>query len=162
MFMVEIVVVLLIIVVVAVIVEVTPYLASSRQNDQIGVFNQKIYAQKTVTLAAGQSTSSQFNFTTYDPAILVVDLDFKDCKIPGNLSVYCNGIIIASFEANPRKPHVQLTTVTFSGYDLVKPPPPQLAISSYFAYGNEISFLSPQQNGYSGTFSYTIGIRGSR
>ena len=162
MFIFEIAAVLVIVVVIAVFVEVTPYLASSRQNDQINVFNQKEYAQQTVTLNAGQRVSSQFNYTTYDPAILVLDLTFKDWQRPGSLSVYCNGILLVSFEATPSNPNVQLTTVTFSGYDLVKPPPPKLAISFTFAYGNEISFLSPEENGYSGTFTYNIAIRGSR
>ena len=161
-FIVEIAAAVVVIVLVTVLVEVTPYLASSTQSDQIGVFNQREYAQETVTLQAGQRASSQFNYTSYDPAILVVDLKFQDWQTPGYLSLYCNGILIVSFDATPRNPDVQLTTVTFSGYDLVKPPPPKLGISLVFAYGNEIALLSPERNGYEGTFSYKISIRGSR
>ena len=70
--------------------------------------------------------------------------------------------LLYTFDATPNNPYVELTTVTFSGFDLVKPPPSKLGISSQFAYGNEISFLSPQENGYEGTFNYQISIRGSR
>ncbi len=151
-----------IILVVTVVVEVTPYLASSKQSGQIGVFNQREFARDTVTLTAGQRASSQFNYTTYDPAILVAGLHFENWEKPGYLSMYCNGVLIVSFNATPNNPDVQLTTVTFSGYDLVKTPPPNLGVSLLFAYGNEVSFLSSEDNGYSGTFSYQISIRGSR
>ena len=78
---------------VAVFVEITPFLATSNQTGQIGVFNQRVYAQKTVTLQSGQIASSRFNYTTYDPAILVVDLKFQDWQKSGNFSIYCNGIL---------------------------------------------------------------------
>lgn len=143
-------------------VELFPYLASSEQADHIGVFNQREFAQETVYLRTGQRTSSRFNYTTYDPAILVVDLEFQDWQTQGLLSLYCNGILIVTFEATPRNPDVQLTTVTFSGYDLVKPPPIRLGKTLVFAYGNEITLLSPEKSGYEGTFSYHITIRGSR
>jgi hypothetical protein len=158
----EIAAVIVAVVLITLFVGITPYLASSGQNGQIGVFNQREYAKETVTLQPGQRASSRFNYTTYDPAILVVDLTFQDWQRPGTLSLYCNGILIVSFEATPSNPYVELTTVTFSGFDLVKPPPPKLAISFAFAYGNEISILSPEKNGYQGTFSYQISIRGSR
>jgi hypothetical protein len=161
-FVVEFAVVIIVIVLAAVFVQVTPYLATATQTGQIEVFSQKEYAQDTVTLAPGQRVSSQFNYTTYDPAILVVDIEFQDWQRPGYLSLYCNGILIVTFDATPRNPYVELTTITFSGFDIVKPPPPKLPISFTFAYGNEIAFLSPEENGYQGTFSYQINIRGSR
>jgi hypothetical protein len=160
--MVEIGAVIVVIVLVTVFVGISPYLGSSGQNGQIGVYSQRWYAQDTVTLQQGQRASSQFNYTTYDPAILVVDLKFQDWQKPGYLSMYCNGILIETFDATPSNPYVKSTTVTFSGYDLVKPPSSRLGISYQFAYGNEISFLSPIENGYEGTFNYQISIRGSR
>jgi hypothetical protein len=160
-FVIEIVVVVVVALLSVLLVEVTPYLAYSK-TDQIGVFNQREYAQENVTIRKGQRASSQFNYTTYDPAILVVDLAFQSWQTPGTLSLYCNGILIVSFEATPRNPTVQLTTVTFSGYDLVQPPPPKLGPSLVFAYGNEITVYSPQEGGFEGSFSYRIGIRGSR
>jgi hypothetical protein len=162
LFVAEIAIIILVIIIVAVFVEISPFLGASNQTGQIGVYNQRQYAQNTVTLGQGQSASSRFNYTTYDPAILVVDLAFKNWQTPGTLSLYCNGILIDTFEASPSNPSVESTTVTFSGFDLVKPPPSKLAISSVFAYGNEISFVSPQNNGYEGTFSYQVNIRGSR
>ncbi len=161
MFILEIAGAIFIIVVVAVFIEVTPYL-SSGQTSQIGVFNQRVYAEKTLTISQGQKASTQFNYTTYDPAILVIDLSFKNWQNPGNLSVYCNGLKIASFESTPSNPSLELTTITFSGYDLVRPPAPKIAMSNIFTYGNEISFVSGQANGFAGTFSYEVSIRGSR
>ncbi len=158
----EVTVAVIVVAVIAILIEVTPYLASSSQNNQIGVFNQREYAQKTTTIQPGEKVASQFNYTTYDPAILVVDVKFQDWQTPGYLSFYCNGILVVSFVATPSNPEVQLTSVAFSGYDLVKSPPIRVGISLAFAYGNEVSFVSPQSNGYAGTFSYTISIRGSR
>jgi|WetSurMetagenome_2_1015567.scaffolds.fasta_scaffold471538_2 hypothetical protein len=162
LFVIEIGIVLVIVIVVAVFVEVTPYLAASNSNGQIGVFNQKTYAQETATLKSGERASSRFNYTTFDPAILVVDLNFKDWQKPGYLSLYCNGILLVTFDATPNNPYVELTSVTFSGYDIVKSPPTKATGSFIFAYGNEVSLLSPQENGFEGTFDYQISIRGSR
>ena len=46
LFVVEIAVVIVVIVLITVFVEITPYLAASSQNGQIGVFNQREYAQR--------------------------------------------------------------------------------------------------------------------
>jgi hypothetical protein len=162
LFLAEIAIVVIVVVIVVVFVEITPYLAASNQNGQIGVYNQRVYSQKTVTLQSGQVASSRFNYTTYDPAILVVDLKFQDWQKSGNLSVYCNGILIDTFYADPSTPSVKSTTVTFSGYDLVKSPSVKLGITFQYAYGNEITFMSPTEDGYAGTFNYQISVRGSR
>ena len=143
----EVVAVIVAIVLVTVFVGITPYLASSGQNGQIGVFNQRKYAQETVTLNQGQKTSSKFNYTTYDPAILVVNLAFQDWIKPGNLSMYCNGMFVKSFDATPSNPKIESTTITFSGFDIVKPPPSKLSMSFQFSYGNEISFCHQQRMG---------------
>jgi len=158
----EIAVVVVVIVIVAVFVELTPYLASASQNGQIGVFNQRKYAEKTVTLVNGQIASSQFNYSTFDPSILVIDLKFQNWQKPGILSFYCNGILITTLKATPENQNVELTAIAFSGFDLVKPPPSKLALAYVFSYGNEISIMSPENNGYEGTFNYKISIRGSR
>jgi hypothetical protein len=158
----EIVAVIVAVALITVFVGITPYLGSSGQNGQIGVFNQREYIQKTAAIQPGQIASSRFNYTTFDPAILVVELRFENWQKPGKLSMYCNGILIDTFDATPNNPYVKSTTVTFSGFDLVKPPASRLGITYQFAYGNEISFLSPIENGYAGTFNYQISIRGSR
>ncbi len=159
---VEIASVIVVVVLIAVFVGVTPYLASSGQNGQIGVFNQREYIQKTTSIQPGQIASARFNYTTFDPAILVVELNFQDWQKTGKLSLYCNGILIDTFDVTPNNPYVKSTTVTFSGFDLVKPPSSRLGITYQFAYGNEITFLSPIETGYEGTFNYQISIRGSR
>ena len=158
----EIAAVVVAIVLITVFVGITPYLSSSGQNSQIGVFNQREYAKESVMLQQGQSVSSRFNYTTYDPAILVVDLKFQDWQKPGSLFMYCNGILVTTFDATPSNPNIESTTITFSGFDLVKPPPSKLTMSYQYTYGNEISFSSPVEKGYEGTFSYQISIRGSR
>ncbi len=151
-----------IVVVVLLVVQTTPYLASSKPSSQIGVFNQKEYVQNTVSILAGQKTSCRFNYSSFDPAILVIDLDFQNWQTSGNLALYCNGIHIVTIEATQRNPEVQLTTITVSGFDLVKPHYQLSALFSTYTYGNEISFSSPLTSGYEGTFSYKISIRGSR
>ena len=158
----EIIGVIIAFLVITIFVGVTPYLASSGQTGQIGVYNQREFVQKTVALKAGQLESSRFNYTTYDPAILVIELTFKEWQKPGYLSIYCNGILIDTFNATSNTPYIKSTTVTFSGLDLVKPPESRLGMSFQFSYGNEISFISQVENGFEGTFNYKISIRGSR
>lgn len=158
----EIILVVAVLIVVLVVVGVTPYLASSRENDNIGVFNQKEFAQNTISLVAGQRASCRFNYSTFDPAILVIDLAFQSWNTPGQLALYCNGILVVTIEATQRNPNVQLTTVTVSGYDLVRPHYQLSSLFSTYTYGNEITFASAVDNGYEGIFSYTISVRGSR
>jgi hypothetical protein len=147
----------IILVVILIMVEVTPYLASANQNNQIGMYNQKEFAKGEVTITKGQITGAQFNYSTYDPAILIVDLKFQSWQTPGHLSLYCNGIIIATINASPDNPNVRFSTISVSGWDWVKPP----SINSY-TYGNEITFISDPDSGYEGDFGYQISIRGSR
>ena len=158
----EIVLVVIVLIAVLVFVGITPYLASSMESNKIEVFNQKKYVENTVSLVAGQKASCRFNYSTFDPAILVVDLAFQDWKTPGHLSLYCNGILVVTIEATPRNPDVQLTTITVSGFDLVKPQYQLSGLFSTYTYGNEITFASATEKGYEGIFSYTISIRGSR
>ncbi len=157
LFAIEIASAVLVLTVILVIVEVTPYLSSSQANAQIGMYNEKVFAKGLVPLALGQTASAQFNYSTYDPAILVIDLAFQDWQIPGDLSLYCNGRLIATIHATPNNPTVRLTTISVSGWDWVKPP----SINS-FTYGNEVTFVSEPETGFEGTFTYQIDIRGSR
>jgi hypothetical protein len=158
----EIVLVIVVLVGVLIFVGVTPYLVSSKETDKIAVFNQKEYAQNTVSLIAGQKATCRFNYSTFDPAILVIDLDFQSWKTPGYLALYCNGILVVTIVATPNNPNVQLTTITVSGYDLVKPHYQLSSLFTSYAYGNEITFASAIDNGFEGIFSYTVSVRGSR
>jgi hypothetical protein len=157
LFAIEIASAVIVLTAILVIVEVSPYLSSSQANAQIGMYNERTYAKGLVTLALGQTSSAQFNYSTYDPAILVMDLAFQDWQIPGQLSLYCNGRLIATIRATPDNPNVRLSTISVSGWDWVKPP----SINS-FTYGNEVSFVSEPVDGFEGTFTYQIDIRGSR
>jgi hypothetical protein len=153
----EIVSAVIILMVILIIVEVTPYLASTNPNDQIGMYNQKEFAKGTVRITKGQIASAQFNYSTYDPAILIVDLAFKNWQTIGHVSLYCNGKLIATINASPDNPKVHFTAISVSGLDWVKPP----SVNS-FTYGNEVTFVSDPESGYEGDFNYQISIRGSR
>ncbi len=155
-FVVEIAVIAIILIAVLVFVEVTPYLASSRQ-ESIGVYDEKEFVAGIVTLAQGETASARFNYSTYDPAILVIDLGFRDWQAQGLLSLYCNGRLITTIHATSSNPSVHFTTISVSGWDWVKPPSLNTA-----TYGNEVTFASDELNGYSGSFTYKIDVRGSR
>ncbi len=164
LFAVEIVAFVIILVLIMIFIEFTPYLASASQNNSIGVYNEKVFASGNLTLAVGESAGAQFNYSTFDPAILVVDLTFQNWQTPGYLSVYCNGLLVSTVLATPQTPQVELNILSLSGLDIVKP---RSAISYYqlndvYTYGNEITFRPQIQNGYEGTFAYKIMIRGTR
>jgi hypothetical protein len=155
---VEIAVVIIVLIVVMTFVEIIPNLASSQQNTSIGVYNQKTFGTGNVTLARGTTSQSvKFNYTTFDPAILVLDLNFQTWRAPGNVTISVNGNVLATIYASPEKPQIKLTSITCSGKDLVEP----LSKNSPFI-GNTIYFSSQTSEGYEGTFSYQISIRGSR
>ena len=154
--MIEVVAIIAIISIVIVFVQITPNLVSS-STPSIGVYNQKEFARGTITLGTGEMSSARFNYSTFDPAILVIDLTFKNWQTSGALTILCNGRNIATFLAKSNNPTISITTISVSGWDWVKPP----SINSY-TYGNEITFQSKPQNGYAGTFSYQINVRGSR
>jgi hypothetical protein len=158
----EIAFVVVMLVVVLIGVQFTPSLVSQNRDDKINVFSQKEYSQNTVSLFGSEKTSCRFNYSTFDPAILVIDLTFHSWQNPGYLSLYCNDILVVTIEATPRNPNVQLTTVTVSGYDLIKPHQQLSYIFNNYVFENEISFVSTIENGYEGIFSYKVSIRGSR
>jgi hypothetical protein len=157
LFAVEVASIITVVVLVLVFVEVTPYLASGNQNKSIGIYGQRIYVQGTTEIASGEIASAQFNYSSYDPAILVVDLNFRTWPTPGYLSLSCNGRTIATINVTPDMPAVRFTTISLSGWDWVKPPS-----ADAYTYGNEVTFVSDAGGGYEGAFDYKISIRGSR
>ena len=152
----EVIAIIVIVSIVLVIVEGVPSFVSSSQAS-IGVYNQREYAKGVITLGTGEIASAQFNYSSFDPAILVIDLSFKNWQTTGSLTILCNGRNIATILASPDYPTTRLTTISVSGWDWVKPP----SINS-FTYGNEVTFQSEPKNGFEGTFNYQISIRGSR
>ena len=159
----EMLIVILILVVVLVVVGGIPGLRSSEKNSSVNMYQEKTYAKGNITLERGSSASTRFNYTTYDPAILVVDIGFNSWQSNGNLTLYCNGRAFASILATPDKSHVTINAISVSGADWVQPLSASWpTIGSFFAYGNEIAFKSSLNDGYAGSFDYKIDIRGSR
>ena len=136
-------------------VEIAPFLRPSRQSYSIGLYREREYARGNVTLASGQRSSVRFTYTSYDPAILTLDVTFLTWESSGHLVFRCNNRIFASVFASPENPVVSFIVVTFSGREWVEPP------SSMFGL-NEIAFESELENGYEGMFDYRISVRGSR
>jgi hypothetical protein len=135
--------------------EIVPFLRSSKQNTSIGLYQEREYARGNVTLAVGERSSLRFTYLSYDPAILILDMVFLTWNSTGYLTLRCNNRIFASVFVHPENSHVSVTAVTVSGREWVKPP------STMFGL-NEVAFESELENGYAGTFSYKISIRGSR
>ena len=135
----------------------TPYLEASSQNTKIPMFNERDYAKGTATLTRGEKASAFFNYSLFDPAILIVDITFQSWQTPGNLTIYCNGKYCTSTWVSMQEPKARFEIVTFSGSDWVKSP----SIDS-FVFGNQVWFNSETSTGFEGTFNYQISIRGSR
>lgn len=149
--------VVVIVVLVLFFLAASPLLASSQQNTSIGLYSERQFGSGNVTLTRGNIVSlPRFNYTTFDPAILVLDLNFQNWANNGNLTVSINGKVLGTVFASPENAHIRLTTISFSGSDLVEP-------NSLYSpiFGNTISFSSKSE-GFEGTFTYQITIRGSR
>jgi hypothetical protein len=160
---VELLVIIVIIAIVAFAIQGLPSFSASGQGSKINMYQEKEYSQGAVTMKNGDTASTRFNYTTYDPAILVVDLTFHQWQTPGNIELYCNGRAFANVLATPDKPKILLNVISVSGADWVQPSSASWpTIGSFFAYGNEITFVSAAEHGFAGTFDYKISIRGSR
>ena len=136
-------------------VEIAPFLRPSKQSYSIGLYREREYAGGNVTLAYGQRSSVRFTYTSYDPAILTLEIAFLTWESSGYLVFRCNNRVFASVFASPENPVLSFIVVTFSGREWVEPP------SSMFGL-NEIAFESDLENGYEGMFDYRINVRGSR
>jgi hypothetical protein len=159
-FLVEITSMLIILIAVLFLVEVSPYLIATKPNASIGMFQEKQIASNLVSLTKGQSASTQFNYTSFDPSIMVIVISFQNFVTPGVLTVNCNGKRVTTINVSSQRPEVRLNVLTVSGTDWLETSA-GIAYSA-FTYGNEITFTSNFRTGYEGTFSYQIKIRGSR
>ena len=157
----EIVLVTVILVVALIVIEGIPYLEGSQQTSSVNMYQEKEYDKGSITLAKGQTAQTGFNYSTYAPAILVLEISFETWESPGNLTFYCNYESFGSIIATPDKPTISLTMMSLSGVDWVKTTSPIVRPSVPSEYGNEITFSSEAPNGYAGTFNYRISIRGS-
>jgi hypothetical protein len=157
LFVAELAVVIIVLIAVVVVVQVNPTLAASQQSATIGAFNSKIYANDKVTVVKGDTYSTTFDYSSYEPAILVIDLTFSNIQSSGYLSVICNGRYVGSVYASANNPHTSMSAITLSGSEWVKPPS---AYSTTFV--NQIIIQSDLDQGYDGTFAYQISLKGSR
>jgi hypothetical protein len=151
----EIIILVVALLLVGAFVEIAPFLRPSKQSYSIGLYREREYARGNVTLVIGGRSSVRFTYTSYDPAILTLDVAFLTWESPGYLVFRCNNRIFASVFAQPMSPRLSFIVVTFSGREWVEPP------SSMFGV-NEIAFESESEGGYEGVFDYRISIRGSR
>lgn len=154
----EVAAVVVVLVIVMVFVELTPYLVSSAKDASIGVYKEREFERGNATITKGQTfRAAYFNYSTFDPAILVLNLDFQTWQSPGTLTIAVNGKVFASIVASPEKPKMNLNVISVSGADWV-------STTSIYSpvFGNAISFTSDKGEGYEGTFSYQINVRGSR
>jgi hypothetical protein len=159
---VEIAIAAIVLLVVIVAIQGIPSFGSASQSSTVSMYQQKVYSSGSETLGVGETARTRFNYTTYDPAILTIDLQFHDWQKNGNLTLYCNGREITTVFASPEKPDIHINAISFSGADWVQPSSASWpTLGSFFAYGNEVSFVSGS-GGFSGSFDYVVSVRGSR
>ena len=154
----EIALVAVILVVALIVIEGIPYLEGSQQTSSVSMYQEREYDKGNFTLARGENARTRFNYSTYDPSILVIDLSFQSWQSPGNLTLLCNGKQFASFVATPEKPTISLSVISVSGQDWLRT---YSSTASNSTLDNEITFSSEPLNGYAGTFNYRIAVRGS-
>ena len=155
---VEVAAIAVVLMIILIFVEITPYFASSQQENSIGVYREREFVKGSATITKGVFVRSEyFNYSTFDPAILVLKLEFQTWQSSGILTIAINGKVIASIVATPEEPKIEVNVISLSGKDWVEP----TSLDSP-SFGNSISFASESEKGYEGTFSYQIIIRGSR
>ena len=132
-----------------------PSLQPSKQNTSIGLYSTISFPKNTIKLASGGSVNMPFKYSSYDPAIIILELSFQTCEEPGYLIIYCNYRRVASIFVSPETPPLILNLISVSGSDWVERP------SAMFGR-NELLFESESQNGYAGNLTYQITLRGSR
>jgi hypothetical protein len=157
LFVTELAIVIVVLTVIIVVVEVNPALAGASQSAPIGAFNSKIYASDAVTVLKGDTASASFDYSSFEPAILVVNLHFSDVQSAGSLTVVCNDRYVGTINVSPSNPDASISAVSVSGSEWIKPP------SAYSnSFSNQIVFVSDSDVGCVGTFGYQIILKGSR
>jgi hypothetical protein len=131
-------------------VSVNPILESN-SGASLGLFDEKKYSEGTVTLERGGEAVDLFRYPSYEPAILTLNIEYLSVQKSGYLTILCNGRSAGRILATPGSESIQLTLVTTSGVEWVK-------ANSL----NAVVFKSGADDGYEGTFSYEISLRGSR
>ena len=151
-------IVFVVLMVIVVAIEVNPTLSGSSQTAPIGAFNGKIYSTDTVAIGRGQSFSAAFDYQSYEPAILVIDVQCSDIQNAGVLSIICNGRYVGSIQVSPDKPTGALSAISVCGSEWVKPP----SAYSTVAFTNQVIVSSDYDTGFEGTVKYQISLKGSQ
>lgn len=136
-------------------IEIIPSLQPSEENDKIFPYNSVTILENTINLADKEFVKAPFKYSTYDPAIVVLDITFINCDRQGYLTIYCNYRRIIRLFVDPYTLKQSIIMFSFSGSDWVEPP------TAMFGF-NELLFESDSQNGFSGKISYQITFRGTR
>ena len=155
LFVIEIGIIVAIIVSAVAFLLLLPGLGSSQQYESMDSYSQKTTPMKYISIINDQPGLVRFNYTSYDPSIIVLDLYFDSIEKPGDFDVFCNYRHVATVSVTPETKKTTLNLVSFSGLDWVEP------MTSMFGL-NDLVFESKDSNGFLGAISYQISFRGSR
>lgn len=133
----------------------TPDLGSSQQYESLDSYTQKTTPIRYISIIKDQPALVRFNYTSYDPSIIVLDLYFDSIDKPGDFDIFCNYKHAATVSVTQESKKLTLNLVSFSGLDWVEP------LTSMFGL-NDLVFESNGPNAFLGTISYQITFRGSR
>jgi hypothetical protein len=132
-----------------------PSLQPSNQDTLIEVYSARTFPKYNVTLARDTLAIVPFEYSSYEPAIILLEVSFQTCDEPGYMNLYCNYRKVASIYVSAETPPLAFNMISVSGSDWVEKPS--------VMYGqNELLFESTSQNGYAGNLTYQITLRGSR
>jgi len=132
-----------------------PYLGSSEEYQSIPVYSQKSEPIRYLSLDQGSTAVLRFNYTSYDPSVIVLDLSIDSIEHPGKFDIFCNYKLVTTVNVTPETQRMTINLVSFSGLDWVEP------MTAMFGL-NDLVFESNEVGGYVGTLSYQITFRGSR
>lgn len=146
------------------IILINPYLESSKQDKLLRLFDEQSFPEQTTAVEQGQMICGVFNYSGYEPPILVIDMTFQDCKTSGFITIYLNGRWVTSIYVTPENKRISPTAVSCAGMDWVEP---RESTAVYFLSEpedgfNVVYFISEPEDGYEGTFSYRFRLRGSQ
>jgi len=103
----------------------------------------------------GASITLPFNYSSFDPAIIILELAIQTCETPGYLSIYCNYRNVASIFIDSQTQPITFNLISVAGIDWAEIP------TAMFGR-NELLFESEAPNGYEGSLTYQITLKGSR
>ena len=129
----------------------SPFLVSSSQDPGIGLLKEIVFPPQNVTLLRDQVTNILFNYSSYEPAILIMDINYLNWETSGYITIFLNGRFVGNIQSLPDTKQKSLAVVSCSGIDWVRP-----------NESNFIMFLSEYDLGYEGTFTCSVKLRGSR